>query len=237
MTLSQKVTRMRFGFFVLLGAVLFASPQAKGQDFNYTLQVNTTNWSELSSQTLCNSVNQPWQSSYRIATGFSFPFNGGSYDSVTIETNGYLVFDRNRDQAFAAFTTFYNVIDTSGNNSVLGYEVSGTAGNKILKIQYLHVGLNNYSTEQLSYQLWLHENGQIEVIVGENSFQSSNSASPFLLGVLDMNMMAENRGYLVGYTSGNYIGQPVNNQTPEPLQIGTLPQSGTKFLFIPVGSN
>ena len=244
MTLSQKVTRMRFGFLVLLGAVLFASPQAKGQDFNYTVAINTSTWSELSSQTLCNSVNLSWADSYIIPIGFMFPFNGNFYDTVRIETNGYLVFDANREHAFTAYNSFRQKLDSIGNYSVLSYELGGTIGNHIMKIQYKNVGQQQSPHEFLSYQIWLYENGHIDVITGPHSY-SSNPNDPYSVpdtnqfvrtGMLNMYMTGTVFGYFVGQTATGSGGQPANSAQPDPVYFNTIPESGTRFTFLPASN-
>jgi hypothetical protein len=225
-------------FCVCLLCFLFGNTALRAQDFNYTLQVNTTTWTELTSQTLCNAVNQPWQSGYRIATGFSFPFNGGSYDSLTINTSGALVFDSYGNQAFSAFSGFAGKQDSLGNYSVLGYTLTGSAGNRILKIQYKNVGQSASPFEYLSYQLWLYESGRIDVVCGPNTYQPalnepSDTAQYILLGAHDMNMAGVNRGYFAGLVSNTISGQPCTEQNPVPVHLNAVPASGTRFVFTP----
>jgi hypothetical protein len=229
---------------LILFAMLFLARPAAGQDFNYSVQIGTTSWSELSSQTLCNTVNIMWESAYRIPIGFSFVFNGISYDSVSIETNGYLVFDSNRNHAFTAYGTFGDKTDTLENHSVLGYELTGSSGNHVLKIQYKNVGQSNHTNELLSYQIWLHQNGTIDVITGENTFQPdpndslsvADTSQHIYTGLLNMNMQGTVRGYFVGSTLSGPGGQPVNDTTPDPVYFNTVPASGTRFTFSPAAN-
>jgi hypothetical protein len=235
-------SRMKFCFLGgFCAAVLFVVP-LRAQTFNYSVLVNSTSWQELTSQTLCNTVNVTWASSYRLPIGFSFPFNGTSCDSVTVETNGYLVFDENRDQAFTAYSMFRDKLDASGNHSVLSYQLTGTVGNRIFKLQYKNVGLSDYPMELLSYQIWLHESGRIELITGNNSYQPdpndslavADTSQYVRTGLLNMNMTGTVRGYFAGTTSSGPGGQPLNDAFPEPVFFNVIPAAGTRFVFLPI---
>lgn len=224
----------------LLVCMVVLHSKAVAQDFNYTATLDVTTWQELPSQTICNTGNAEWQFAYRIPIGFSFPFNGANYDSLTIETNGYLLFDTDRNQAFTAYFQFQDKIDSLGNHAVLGYATSGTAGNQILKIQYKNVGQYSDPGEYLSYQIWLYENGRIDMVTGPNSYQP-DSLNPNLdttqyirTGLLNTNMTGTNRGYFIGQTQSGPAGQPLNDTTPAIPVFNSVPASGTRYSFIPV---
>ena len=230
------------GLFLFI--VLFLAGSSAAQNFNYSVQVNTTSWSELSSQTLCNAVNQPWQPSYKIPIGFSFVFNGISYDSVTINTSGALVFDAFGNHAFSAYSGFSGKLDSANNHSVLGYTLSGTSGNQILKLQFKNIGQSASPYEYLSYQLWLYQSGRIDVIAGPNTYQPdpndpqavADSAQYILIGAHDMHMMAATRGYFVGVTASGIAGQASTEENPVPVFLNVVPASGTRFIFTPVSN-
>ncbi len=156
----------------LFFAALFFSLSGESQSFNYDFSKDSVSWQELNSQTILNSGNQAWNFCYKIPIGFTFNFLGAGFDSLRIETNGYLVFDANRDYAMTAFLGFGDCMDSSGNHSVLGYEVSGTSGSKILKIQFKNIGSSKKSSKHLTYQVWLKEsNGAVEIHIGPNDYQ------------------------------------------------------------------
>lgn len=152
--------------------ILFASTSASSQNFNYTIAADSAGWNELNSQTILNTNNSAWNFSYKIPIGFSFNYLGQAFDSLVIETNGYLVFDNEGYYAFTAFNDFGDHIDNSGNHAVIGYELSGNAGNQILKIQYKDAGLYAHDCRIQSWQIWLKENGNIvEVHVGAGNYR------------------------------------------------------------------
>ena len=235
MTLSQKVTRMRFGFLVLLGAVLFASPQAKGQDFNYTLQHDSVAWQPLNSLTLLNLVNTPWETSYRVSLGFSFPFLGQTFDSVTVASNGSLSFDANKRYSMIMYHTFGNVQDTSGNWSVLGYSLTGDSGARILTIQYTNVADLVFPNKSLSYQILIHENGIIDVISGTLSqaiIQDSLSGY-CAIGLVNVQMDSPVSGLFVDLGASGYQTQQITEANSSIPQLSILPITGKRFRFIP----
>lgn len=152
--------------------ILFGFTTARSQDFNYAIAADSVGWNELNSQTILNTNNSAWNFSYKIPIGFSFNYLGREFDSLMIETNGYLVFDNDGNYAFTAFNDFGDHIDSSGNHAVIGYELSGSAGNHILKIQYKDAGLYTHDYRMQSWQIWLKESGNIiEVHVGAGSYR------------------------------------------------------------------
>jgi hypothetical protein len=159
--------RYLLSLFILLG------PSLSAQNFNYTVSTTTETWQELNSQTILNANNSAWNFSYKIPVGFPFTFLGRNFDSLTIETNGYLVFDEDRNYALTTFLGFSDCEDSSGTHAVLGYELSGTTGNRILKIQFKNTGVSRRATKFFSWQIWLKESGVIEVHIGPNDFQPS----------------------------------------------------------------
>ncbi len=237
----------------LLSAILLTLT-ARSQDFNYTVTSGAASWQELNSQTILNSSNTAWNFSYRIPIGFSFGYLGQNFDSLTIETNGYLVFDEDRSYAFTAFTGFGDRIE-AGDHAVLGYELSGTAGNKILKIQFKNVGIAIDDPRAFSYQVWLKENGDVlEVHTGPNDFQvelltvdtvaleplevdttysTLDSSIAVRIGLINMNMDTEVNGVFVGGAPSSPGSQPANTNNPEPVYLHVVPASGIRYTFTP----
>lgn len=161
--------RYLISLFVLLSSQLFS------QDFNYTVSTSTEAWQELNSQTILNTNNSAWNFSYKIPVGFTFNYLGRNFDSLTIETNGYLVFDADRNYALTTFIGFSDCEDSAGTHAVLGYELSGTTGNRVLKIQFKNTGVSRRAAKFFSWQIWLKENGVVEVHIGPNDYQPSIS--------------------------------------------------------------
>ena len=160
---------MRHLFF--LYALLLLPFGLAAQDFSYTVSSDSVAWNELNAQTILNTSNSAWEFAYRIPIGFSFNYLGRSFDSLTIETNGYLVFDAEHSYSFTAFNQFGDHIDGQGNHAVIGYELSGGTNNHVLKIQYKDAAQWTNDSRVQSWQIWLGESGAITVVAGPGTYR------------------------------------------------------------------
>jgi hypothetical protein len=225
---------------------MFLSLSGESQSFDYNFSKDSVAWQELNSQTILNNSNSAWNFSYKIPIGFTFNYLGRSFDSLTIETNGYLVFDANRNYALTAFLGFGDCVDSSSNHSILGYEVSGSNGNKILKIQFKNVGSSNQTSKHFSYQIWLKESGAVEIHLGPNDYQpgmiitnndtiltNRDSLQFYRVGLINMNMDTQTRGFFIGGNLSSPDSQPVDDNHPDPIFLMRAPSSGTRYTFTP----
>jgi hypothetical protein len=239
----------------LIAFVLALYGVARAQNFEYTVATDSVAWNALSSQTILNSGNSAWNFSYRIPIGFTFSFLGRSFDTLTIETNGYLVFGDNRNYAITAFSGVGDRTDSNGIHSVLGYELSGSAGNRVLKIQYLNCSPGPSGGDDLSWQIWLRENGNAEVRVGPGTLRTNteitfvydeemlvtdtlitqvlDSTQLYRIGLLNMNMDTEVSGFFVVGDPSDPEPYPLNwNDTETPLLL-FIPAQGYRYTFSP----
>ena len=234
--------------------ILF-SLSGESQNFDYSFSKDSVSWQELNNQTILNENDTAWKFSYKIPVGFTFNFLGRNFDSVSIETNGYLVFDADRNYALTSFLGFGDCVDSIGNHSVLGYEVIGTPGNKILKIQFKNISNAKHSNQHFTYQLWLKENGAVEVHIGPNDYQpgiivtttvidsltvesdtlftNPDSSQQFRVGMINMNMDSEIRGFFIGGNVSSPQSQPVDDNHPDPIYLVRAPSLGTRYTFTP----
>ncbi|HET6990988.1 MAG TPA: hypothetical protein VFJ43_06675 [Bacteroidia bacterium] len=174
-------------YLLLVIGITFFSVTARSQNFDYSFAKDSVAWQELNTQTILNANNSAWNFSYKIPIGFTFNYLGKNFDSLRIETNGYVVFDADHNYALTAFLGFGDCVDTSGNHAVLGYEISGSNGNHVLKIQFKSTGTSQHTPKHLSYQVWLKENNSLEIHVGPNDYQPQrivSSDSSFVESVL-----------------------------------------------------
>ncbi len=183
-----------------------------------------------------------WDDSYTtIPIGFTFTYCGTAYTDVTIHTNGFIAFGSNANSyTYCASQSSLQFIgnsgkvvmagwhDASGSSSTatpVSYQVSGTPGDRILTIEYLHWGSFSYSSypDFISYQYKLYESGPIEIIyrpeVGSSTLGTKCNTS-------------------IGLANSNSDYQVLNNTSSSPTSSSTTfttvsgnPVSGQSYLW------
>ena len=128
-------------------------------------------------------------------------------------------------------------MDTTGTHAVLGYELTGTAGNRILKIQYKNCGAMQSGYRTLSWQVWIRENGNLEVHIGPGTLRYANtevdSTQQYRVGLLNMNMDTEERGLLINGDPAAPQSRAINNTYPEATYLDAIPAMGYRYTFTP----
>jgi hypothetical protein len=224
-------------YFIVCFILILSGFTARSQSFDYSVSTDSTTWSELSSQTILNTSNSPWAVFYKIPIGFTFNYMGGSFDSLRIETNGYFVFDSDGHYTFTAFHFFVDKTDSLSNHSIIGYELSGTNGNRVLKIQFKNVGQTNTYDEFVTYQVWICEAGnKVELHMGPSTYWPdplapvTDTDQYILVGLLNQNMDTEISGYLI---YGSVLQPSVTSISPasEFVYLQTVPKPGFRYSF------
>jgi hypothetical protein len=239
----------RFLFFVLFSFFLLP---ARSQDFNYTVSADSVAWNELNTQTILNAGDTAWKFAYKIPVGFSFHYLGRTFDSLMIETNGYLVFDNDRNYAFTAFQQFGDRVDSLGHHAVIGYELSGSTGNHVLKIQYKNAGLSLTDARAQSWQIWLKENGSVELHAGPTDYRlrevyytvndstytvsELDSAQVSRIGLLNQNMNSAVYGIFLSGSSSSPVAENSDEQHPETASLQGIPSQGMRYVFTPTNN-
>lgn len=222
--------------YLLLGLSVF-SGFLSAQTFNYKFTHTTDSYVQLSGATSVNN-GAAWDSQrFQIPIGFSFNYLGASFDSITFEPNGFIVFDKNRNYALAGF---YGVTDKKENGtsqSPLSYQLSGTAGSRVLKIEYGNCLLASGSAhDTLNYQVWLHEgSGKIEIRTGPNTYFQSEGIQPedmlqTLCGLVNMNNNSEPSSFFISGEADSPTATtiPMNGEF---VYITGFPAPGKVFTF------
>ena len=239
----------------IIAFVLASYGITRAQDFSYTVTTDSVSWNDLNAQTILNSNNSAWNFSYRVPIGFTFPFLGREFDSLTVETNGYIVFDNERNYALTAFSGVGDHVDSSGNHALIGYELSGTTGNHVLKMQYTNCSPSFSGDEVQSWQVWLKENGNIEFRIGPGTLRSNvvsvtevneisqvdttysvveiDTTQMFRIGLLNMNMNGEENGLFIAQSPTEPQIQVVNAAQPETGFLVFVPAPGYRYAFSP----
>ncbi len=175
--------------------------------------------------------------------GFDFAFNNLTFDKFAVATNGYIVLGTGTFTIANAISSALNSTTSPGlanlisvwnldlvgqSSSELSYLTTGTAGNKVLTIQWK--GYKIYQqTASLNFQIQLYENGnQIKLVYGTNSSTTSTNGQVGIRGTDNTNVHARS-------TATNWLATTLGSNTSTCTMLtGTVvPASGTSFTFTP----
>lgn len=214
---------------VIISLVTFDS--AYGQTFNYNFQKSTGSFTFLGNKTIL-SQNSDWHTrNITIPIGFQFAFLDSTFDTLSIESNGFIVFGNNKRYAIAAFNEILPIQDSTGYiKSSISYQLDGTTGQRILKIEYKDCGFNVESTESFSYQIWMFESGgEVDLRIGSSS--NDSTITPFI-GLINMTRDTEISAFLIHGDPGNPQSQTLG-EIDDLIYLNSLPSGGTIYSFIP----
>lgn len=158
---------------IALAAALLPAMLMHAQNFDYSFSHSTSSYQPLTGASIIADGTQDWSgTNFTIPVGFSFQFDSLAFDSVIIESNGFVKFDQHRTVVLYHGAGCKK--DSSNAYSTLSYSTTGTTGNRILKLQYAYCGYSpSDSSEYLNYQLWLYEQGSIEIHTGPTSYNDT----------------------------------------------------------------
>lgn len=155
--------------------ILFQTSLVKAQ---YTFISKTTPYQELSNPISLNQ-GQVWNNGSYFPVYFNFNFSilGQNYTAVNVKAGGGLNFPGlGMKELFVFHTPFGGYLlsdkDSVTSESDISYEVSGTAGQQILKVQWKNAGFVQWYTTSdtndfVDFQVWLFEaDNHIEVHFG-----------------------------------------------------------------------
>ena len=198
---------------------------------------------------------------------FTFKYQNTTVNTVSIETSGSLYLnDVVQQNAAMGHITGVQMDYISAGRGKVYYTTTGTAGNRIFKVEYRNVGRYNdfTDTDTLNFQIWLYENDNaIEYRGGYSNVADTMFAKdasdlfelqkePVFCGLIC------NPGDSIGSTAGNaflhgtqYLNNTFSNnaallsdlQLPDPspflnqLLYGGYPANGSVIRFTPVNPN
>ena len=213
---------------LILAFFTFEESNTQAQNFSYSLSNTTDNYTELVSPTNLSNGSDWKHTSFKIPIGFSFPCLGQNFDSLRIEPNGFITFDKKSNYALATYKGLSCKQDSSQNWSTLSYLLSGG----ILKIQYKNLGFTNDGTELFNYQVWMYTNGNIEIHTGPNPTATYiTNDQTTLLGLVNMNQDTNTKAYLASGSPDSPTGSSISINDPL-LYLFPIPSDGKVFTFI-----
>jgi hypothetical protein len=173
------------------------------------------------------SSGQDWSGiKFTVPIGFPFQIRDNSYDSLSITRSGFINLGDQDRTTLLAFLGFGCVLDTDSVYSSVSSQLTGTNGNRILKLEFKNCGLPVDSVKRmLSYQVWLYENNsKVEVHVGPNDYSGlSDSVIVTQVGIINPYMTAASNSCLL-------YGSP---SSPQTQVIGTGEESMKGLIRIP----
>jgi hypothetical protein len=220
---------------IIVGVLINIMGRTFAQTFSYQLTSTSVEYSPLSEPTFISNGSDWTNQRFKISVGFNFNFLGQNFDSLYIETNGFIVFDKKRNYSIATFKGANCKKDTNDTYSSMSYILSGNNGNKVLKIQFNNIGFVDHDpTELFSYQIWLYEqSGTVEFHTGPNNNQLYlEDGKPTLLGLINANQDTETKAFLA-------TGNPASPSGTSQVQnnglsyLSTIPEEGRTFIFSP----
>lgn len=223
----------------------------------YTFSVTNSTYAPLTATTSVN-LGQVWthNSAYSVPLGFTLPLTSGRTTNAANIFAGSIEFPTTSTAyilllyhwPFGGNLLTDNGYGTSVSKSPISYQVTGTPGNRIAKIQFENAGLEydhaSYCTGTLTgldfvnFQYWLYEaTGKIEVHFGPYSINnpiSYNCGSSSVYGPF-MKFLVDNY-FLNPYSIVNTPAQQCLNNTGivygNPMN-GTTGSSGLVYVFNP----
>lgn len=156
----------------------------------YSVTTDTTNYQPLSNPTSVNN-GSVWDenSSFVVHFNFGFTIFGVTHDSLVLKAGGGLHFLGMREnELFVFHTPFggYMLKDkgTMSSLSPINYEISGSSGQQILKVEWRNAGFVSWyptsdTADFASFQIWLFENdSHFEIHFGNSQTSAGTFGSP-----------------------------------------------------------
>ncbi|MCF8218966.1 MAG: T9SS type A sorting domain-containing protein [Bacteroidales bacterium] len=220
--------------------ILFISVYSQGNAAitDYTLSENVQSYTSLTNVTTISFSSQVDANSAVIPIGFDFSFDGNQYSNFSVNSNGLIKLgstaisgnnsanDLNNNIAsgnYPVIAPYWDELMLPNSNSSVAYTTTGTAGNRILKIEFRNVGLlqgnanNPKQRGEYSFQVWLYEsNGNIEFYYNKITPDNKEYGS---IG------LASNNGTIAA--DANY-----NKTTTDPAN-HSFPATDVKLIFSP----
>ncbi len=209
---------------LLIFLSLFMSAQAQ---LDYSLTYSNSTYTELSGATDVSA--DAWNNASQRSMPFTFKFFGLDYNNIYITFDGVYFSDTGNDYIFYGTDNF----KPKGNiptESPISFLVSGTAPNRIIKIQYKNISeatVGGSYVYSINNQIWLYESTNvIEYHFGTSSITDPKYTA-FFIGLID----GDNVPYL---GIDNTASAPtLIRVTNSPKGIPTYPANGQVYTLTP----
>lgn len=233
---------------------------------SYTFNATTASYSNLASSTSLNGTATWDDPSYAIPIGFNFEYFGEALSTIYLSDLGVggLLADSPEDFGVISILEVYgaDIIDRgydfnvdespTGSLSSISYELEGSEGNRILKIEWNNVGFfedvlinGSSNTNATNFQLWLFEvDHSFEIHFGPNTITDLDLAFDGETGTnislveainLDNETLGENGAYVLfgSPTNPTFSNVSTIDGIIDSVMDGVIP-NGTVYRFTPI---
>jgi hypothetical protein len=214
--------------------LIFASKALLSQNY-YRFELDSTSYNRLNNATVVDSFLADELQDIQIDLGFNFNYYGQSFSKI-ISYDAFFYFNPASYEVLMPFYTYYQkkkVASFSG----LRFRTDQTPNGKIFKAEIANVDVLGVpplnDTDSISFQMWLYENGTIEVHFGPSVV--SAGANGFL-PVCFFNNFDESKNVTIYEDPNN---PSVGFDLPDSLTpiVGGLPKEGMVYRIIPSSIN
>jgi hypothetical protein len=218
---------------------LFTCWQINAQVSSYAFSQSNGTYSEIIGGTVLGVATNDDASFNAQPIGFSFVYNGVTFTQFSVNANGFLALGATVASSYTALTdgTSNNVVaalngDLQGNATTgeLSYQLSGTAPNQVLTVQWKSYRHYNATGNNYNFQVKLHETTNlIEVVYG--TFVQNATARTRQVGLRGAsNADFNNRTTTTDWSATTAGGTNAANCT---LTTAVVPTSGLTFTWTP----
>lgn len=216
---------------------LFAFTSVHAQDFNYQFSHAESSYEPLTSATNI-STGEDWSGKrFIVPIGFTFNFNGEAFDSLIIESNGFIKFDDRN--AIVVYQGAGCKKDSMDSFSSITRRLDVTGGDSILKLQFKNIGYDKSDlSEHLDYQVWLYQViRKVEIHTGQTSYNdyinyndSITARVTPLVGLINPLQDNSVNGLLISGSHTDPVSLPLNLNT-NLMYLKYIPPVNNKFVF------
>lgn len=228
----MKATLFQLVLLLVLGV---STTPAIAQHYNFIFTSDA--YVELTDQDFIVPDDSPYWGNVKVVRNMTFPAFTSSYDLskgvFTVLESGY-VYLINNTRSFTLYALKSDLKAREGQTSEFSFKLTTEGVVKVLKLQWKNMGLSTgVPSEFINYQLWLYEDGRIEIRFGECNITETFAVNGPVVGLLEMDeefSTIYNEGYLHGTMSS-----PTYEESSIVLVSGG-PTSGSVLKFTPATS-
>ncbi len=203
----------------------------------YTFSESSGTYAEITGGTVSTASGDDGQET-SVPIGFTFDYVGNSYTTITLDVNGAIGFvdsDVSYSNDLASTTAnkrdivaplWDDLYARASDSPEIMYKTEGTTPNQKFTVQWKNLSWRN-AGKTVSFQVVLHENGQIDFNYGVNNSDESRSAS------IGINESPGGSGNFISVTPGS-PATTSSSSANNSISTSSYPGDGHIYTFTPV---